>query len=100
MCLAIKKIGIIDINPLHPELLGLLEAGATIDEFVYAARTAKDKGKGFAYNLGTVKGQRSEALKTSGKILHGKIPSKADKLHENNLNAVSDWVPPEMREAK
>lgn len=61
VCLELKKIGIIDVNPAHPELLMLLEAGATLDEFVYAARTAKDKGKGFAYVLGIVKGQRTDA---------------------------------------
>lgn len=100
VCLAIKKMGIIDVNPSHPELLMLIEIGATVDEFVYAARAAKDKGKGFRYILGVVKGQREEALKNSGKVLHGKIPNKADRLHENNLNAVSDWVPPDMRATK
>lgn len=97
VCLAIKKIGIIDLNPGHPELLMLLEAGATMDEFVYAARTAKDKQKGFAYVLGIVKGQRTEAAKAKGMVLQGKIPNKADRILKNNMDAVSDWKPPEMR---
>lgn len=61
VCLELKKIGIVDVNPSHPELLMLIKAGATIDEFVYAARTAKDKGKGFAYVLGVVKGRMADA---------------------------------------
>lgn len=97
VCLAIKNIGIVEVNPSHPELLMLIEAGATIDEFMHAARTAKDKGKGFAYVLGVVKGQRSEALKAKDKVLKGKIPNKADALLQSNINAVSDWKPPEMR---
>jgi len=100
VCLAIKKIGIIDLNPSHPELLMLIEAGATIDEFMHAARTAKDKSKGFAYVLGIVKGQRTEAAKAKGKVLQGKIPNKADALLQNNLETVSDWEPPEMRAQK
>ncbi|PSJ16354.1 YdaU family protein [Nitrosomonas supralitoralis] len=100
VCLAIKKIGIIDLNPSHPELLMLIEAGATIDEFMHAARTAKDKSKGFAYVLGIVKGQRTEAAKAKGKVLQGKIPNKAEALLKNNLETVSDWKPPEMRAMK
>ncbi len=100
VCLAIKKIGIIDLNPSHPELLMLIEAGATIDEFMHAARTAKDKSKGFAYVLGIVKGQRTEAAKAKGKVLQGKIPNKAEALLQNNLETVSDWEPPEMRAQK
>lgn len=97
VCLEIKKIGIIDINPAHPKLLMLIEAGATIDEFMHAARTAKDKGKGFAYVLGIVKSQRAEALQAKGKVLQGKIPNKADELLQRNMDAVKGWKPPEMR---
>lgn len=100
VCLAIKKIGIIDLDPSHLELLMLIEAGATIDEFMHAARTAKDKSKGFAYVLGIVKGQRTEAAKAKGKVLQGKIPNKAEALLQNNLETVSDWEPPEMRAQK
>ena len=75
----------------------LIEAGATVDEFVYAARTAKDKGKGFAYVLGIVKSQRAEALQAKDKVLQGTIPNKADALLQNNLDVASNWKPPEMR---
>lgn len=88
VCLEIKKIGIIDINPAHPKLLMLIEAGATIDEFMHAARTAKDKGKGFAYVLGIVKSQRAEALQTKGKVLQGKIPEQK----KFNKFSASDYI--------
>ncbi len=100
VCLEIKKIGIIDINPSHPGLLELIDIGATVDEFVHAARTAKDKGKGFSYVLGIVKGQRKEALAMSGKVLHGKIPNKQEALEQRNSTVAQEWVPPEMRKAK
>ena len=66
VCLELKKIGIVDVNPSHPKLGSLIKAGAMLDEFIYAARTAKDKGKGFAYVLGVVEGRRNEAAQTGG----------------------------------
>jgi hypothetical protein len=48
-------------NPSHPDLIALLEDGAEIQEFVNAARLASEKGKGFAYVIGIVKGQRADA---------------------------------------
>lgn len=100
VCIELKKIGIIDLNPAHPELIGLLNAGATLDEFIYAARTAKGKGKGFSYVLGTVKGQRTDAKKTEGQVLRGAKKNKADELLQRNRDAVKDWIPPEMRARK
>ena len=97
VCLEIKKIGIVDVNPSHPKLLMLIESGATIDEFMHAARTAKDKVKGFLYVLGIVESQRKEAAQAKDKVLQGKIPNKADALLQSNKHAVSDWKPPEMR---
>lgn len=94
VCLAIKNIGIVDVNPSHPELLMLIEAGATIDEFMHAARTAKGKGKGFAYVLGIVKGQRSEALKNSEKILTGKIKHRNKPTKQGNDHGKHEAVEP------
>lgn len=97
VCMEIKKIGIIDVNPSHPKLLMLVESGATIDEFMHAARTAKDKGKGFKYVLGIVEGQRTEAESAKGKVLQGKIPNKADELLQRNNESTKNWKPPELR---
>jgi len=80
-------------------LLQLIEAGATVDEFVYAARTAKDKRKGFSYLLGIVKSQRKEALAMSKQILKGKLPNKQEALEQSNAAVAENWKPPEMREA-
>ena len=93
----IKRIGIVDVNPSHPKLLMLIESGATIDEFMHAARTAKGKSKGFRYVLGIVEGQRTEAESAKENVLQGKIPNKADMLLQSNKQAVSEWKPPEMR---
>jgi len=79
VCIAIKKIGIIDINQSHPEFLELIRIGATIDEFMHAARTAKDKKSGFAYMLGIVKKQRERAFELKGKLFVGTLQKSTEK---------------------
>jgi hypothetical protein len=61
VCLAMRRAGIPDGNPGHPELLALIAAGASDAEFVGAAAAAAAKRKGFAYAIGTLKRQREEA---------------------------------------
>jgi uncharacterized protein YdaU (DUF1376 family) len=61
VCVALRAEGLSTVNPSHPDLLALLDDGAEIQEFVSAARIAKEKGKGFPYVIGIVKGQRADA---------------------------------------
>lgn len=97
VCVEIKKIGIIDVNPAHPKLLELIKIGATVDEFMHAARTAKDKKAGFAYVLGIVEKQRERVKAMSGKLHEGRLPNKQEALEKSNATVASNWVPPELR---
>lgn len=97
VCSEIKKIGIFDVNPAHPKLLELIKIGATVDEFMHAARTAKDKKAGFAYVLGIVENQRQRAKALAGKLHEGRLPNKQEALEKSNAAVASSWVPPEMR---
>lgn len=78
VCRAMRAVGIADVNPGHPELLVLLEAGATQAEFVGAAEEAARRHKGFAYALGMVKRQRQEAAKVKHSVHHGPLPAGDD----------------------
>lgn len=78
VCKAMKAVGIADVNPGHPELLVLLEAGATQAEFVGAAEEAVRRQKGFAYAIGMVKRQRQEAAKVKHSVHHGPLPVTDD----------------------
>lgn len=75
VCKAMKSAGIGDVNPGHPDLLMLLNAGATVAEFEGAATTAAKKGKGFAYALGTLKRTRQDAANTAQTLHTGPLPS-------------------------
>lgn len=59
VCLELKKLNYLDINPSHPRLLSMLNAGATLEEFVNAAQTVKVKK--FVYVMGAVEGMRKQA---------------------------------------
>jgi uncharacterized protein YdaU (DUF1376 family) len=77
VCQEMKNLGLIDLNPQNPLLLELIAVGATMEEFIHAGKTAKSKGKGFAYALAIVKGQRKEAKELVSQVLHGELPNKS-----------------------
>ena len=83
ICLALKNLGLSDINPLHPELRWLIDQGVPQSAFEEAATMAKLKGKGFAYTLGIVKSQIGEAKKAPaiGKWLN---PFKPNNPHDQH----------------
>lgn len=80
VCLAMKREGLPDPNPGHPDLLMLIEAGATEDEFRFAARTAAERGKGFTYAIGTLKRQRADAAAAAAQMHRGAMPQPTKPL--------------------
>ena len=60
-CMAMKSVGMAGVNPSHPKLTALLEAGITVPELVAAAADAVAKGKPFAYALASAEGRRRDA---------------------------------------
>jgi len=63
VCVLLRSMGMLDGHPDHPQLRALIAAGATIGEFESAGREAIGKGKGFAYALAVVRGQREAAAR-------------------------------------
>lgn len=85
ICFALKRAGVSDVNPGHPTLNTLLKAGATVDEFLGAAKTGE--GKGFAYVLGIVAKQRTRAADIAQKIVHGPLsPNPVQNTPSRNKN--------------
>ena len=74
VCGLMRVAGLSDGNPGHPDLLALIDAGATDAEFTGAARSAASKGKGFAYAIGTLKRQRTDAATTASRLHVGPLP--------------------------
>lgn len=71
VCGLMRRAGLADANPGHPALLALLEAGASDGELQQAAAAAVERGKGFAYALGMLGGQRRDAANCGGAVMSG-----------------------------
>lgn len=61
VCARLRSAGIPDVNPAHPKLLALLEAGLTAEEIVAVGEEARKKSKGFAWILAAAEGRRRDA---------------------------------------
>lgn len=82
VCVAIRSEGIVSTNPSNLDLQALIESGAEIQDFVNAARIAKERGKGFGYVLGIVKTQRSDAERN-------KLTGKGN-IHEQRAYTIAE----------
>ena len=79
VCVALRSEGMTP-SPSHPKLQALVDDGAEVQEFIDAARMAKDRGKGFAYALGIVESTRQEAKQAAQNASAGVGHSKAKTL--------------------
>lgn len=90
VCARLKsEAGLLDVNPQHPKLLALLDAGITDDELVAAAHEAKQRGKGFAYAMATAEGRRRDAANTKP------LPAKTgglSKAGQATAEAAARWL--------
>lgn len=101
-CIAMRANGLADCNPSHPNLMTLLAAGAGIDVFADAARCAVEKGKGFGYVLGIVKGRMADAATTAATQLSNPVsqtnrqqPAESFYERDQRLKAedMAKWAP-------
>lgn len=61
VCKKLHEMQVQGVNPAHPKLLALLEAGVELNEFVNMANTLPQQKLKFAYLLGAVEGSRRDA---------------------------------------
>lgn len=92
ICAALRRAGIGDTNPGHPRLLTLIAAGATEAEFTGFAASAIDGGKGFAWVLGAVEGERKRAASTAQQLHRGPMPNKREALEASNHEIAQRWA--------
>ena len=98
VCMAMRKAGLSGVNPGHPDLLALLEAGATEEEIAGAAQAAVDRGKAsFAYCLAMLKRQRQEAAAMASSLHRGALPRNLTAAEQRVLQAVPSLAAPHLR---
>lgn len=95
-CIALKSVGVADTSPGNPRLRALVEAGATLEEFIDAGRKAVDAKAGFAYALKVVENARLQAAQMASQIYRGPIaaaaPNKQVAIEQRNQAAVDEWL--------
>lgn len=90
---ALKKIGMMPINPTLPKFMALLEAGATVDEFVATANEKRGTDKfNFSYLLTVMRNRRQEAA-SQGKLHKGAMPASTSREAGRNIAAKSVFTP-------
>jgi len=92
LCRRLRDAGMADTNPGHPELLALLDAGATAEEFVGFVTEALGKSKPFAYLLATVAGTRERAAATAMRVHRGPMPNRQEALEARNRAVGRAWL--------
>ena len=94
VCIALRAAGMQAVNPSHPVLRALVDAGAEPAEFVAAAARADGKDDPFAYVLAVVKGDRKRAAETAGVIHRGplRVIGKQTAIEEANRRAGEEWL--------
>lgn len=89
VCRLMRNEGLAEVNPAHPDLLALIEAGASDEEFRQAALATVERGKGFAYALGIVKGQRKQAAEMANGLHRGPMPQAPPSRKERQLTTAA-----------
>lgn len=83
ICRALRVAGVAAVQSQHPMLLALVDAGATLTEFVDAVPSAAGKRDAFAYLLSVVKGRRDDAARDATALARGNFaqgpPHHADR---------------------
>jgi hypothetical protein len=89
---AMRTTGLADGHAGHPDLIALVGSGATVPEFQAAAAKAVEKGKGFAYAVAVLKGQRIEAANAAKSMISGPLPNKQQALEIRNRAVGAEWL--------
>jgi hypothetical protein len=96
VCLALKAAGIPSVSPGNMRLLTLLEAGASVSEFVAMAPKAMDAApaRAFEYVLGAVEGERKRAKETGGKLHRGPLRAvnRQQAIEDENRRIGDEWL--------
>lgn len=94
VCRALKDAGIPPdrLNPSHPDLLVLLEAGATAQEFADAAPSAIGKRDPFTYLLTVVQRRREDAKAKAGSLHQGPLPTAAITVESNAAEKTAEYL--------
>ena len=97
VCKLMKACGIPSVNPGNQDLIALIAAGATDDEFRGAATEAAAKGNGFAYALAIVSNSRQRAAALAKTLHRGPLPAPpppTETAHARKMRETAEGLAP------
>lgn len=71
--------GIQRVNPGHVGFKALVDAGATLEEFLAYTQKARDKSEPFSYLVTTLTNERQRAAEATQSMVRGAMPQPAAK---------------------
>lgn len=98
-CLAMKAVGVADTSPGNPKLRALLDAGATVEEFVDAGRKAVEANAGFRYALAVVENSRKAAAAMASQLHNGTLPAAETAYQRSMRERMAEVAPDFARKA-
>ena len=98
-CLAMKAVGVADTSPGNAKLRALLEAGATVEEFVDAGRKAVEANAGFRYALAVVENSRKAAAAMASQLHQGALPASETAYQRSMRERMAEAAPEFARKA-
>jgi len=98
-CLAMKAVGLSDTSPGNPKLRALVQAGATVEEFVDAARKALSAKAGFSYALTVVENSRKAAATMASQLHQGTLPAAETAYQRSMRERMAEVAPDFARKA-
>ena len=98
-CLAMKAVGLPDTSPGNPKLRALVQAGATVEEFVDAARKALSAKAGFSYALTVVENSRKAAAAMASQLHNGALPASETAYQRSMRERMAEVAPDFARKA-
>jgi hypothetical protein len=93
VCLALNQAGIANAKAGSVKLLALLDAGATVDEFVGLADAAKAKDKPIEWLLESLIRKREDAAKRANGMHHGAMPRTETVFERSRRERVAEMHP-------
>ena len=88
-----------DTSPGNAKLRALLEAGATVEEFVDAGRKAVEANAGFRYALAVVENSRKAAAAMASQLHQGALPASETAYQRSMRERMAEAAPEFARKA-
>ena len=88
----IRQAGMAALDPGYPSFRALVDAGATVEEFLGFVPEALQKDQPFRWLIGAVSGERKRAARLATSLHRGPMPNRQEAIEQRNQAAGDAWL--------